>query len=45
MDGVLVDSEPLICKAALLMFEEKGLKVFESDFLPFVGKGEDMYIA
>ena len=44
MDGVLVDSEPFICKAAVAMFNELGHKVQESDFLPFVGAGEDRYL-
>jgi HAD superfamily hydrolase (TIGR01509 family) len=44
MDGVLVDSEPLINAAAIAMFKEKGLKVQPTDFLPFVGAGEDRYI-
>ena len=44
MDGVLVDSEKFICKAACLMFEEIGLSVKPDDFLPFVGTGEDRYI-
>jgi HAD superfamily hydrolase (TIGR01509 family) len=44
MDGVLVDSEPFICKAAIAMFREHGLEVKESDFLPFVGTGENRYI-
>ncbi len=44
MDGVLVDSEEFICKAACLMFEELGLKVAPEDFLPFVGTGENRYI-
>lgn len=44
MDGVLVDSEPFICKAAVLMFEELGLKVTPDDFIPFVGTGENRYI-
>jgi len=44
MDGVLVDSEKFICKAACLMFEEIGLHVKPDDFLPFVGTGEDRYI-
>jgi HAD superfamily hydrolase (TIGR01509 family) len=44
MDGVLVDSEPLINAAAIAMFEEKGLIVQPDDFLPFVGAGEDRYI-
>jgi len=44
MDGVLVDSEPLINAAAVAMFKEKGLVVQPNDFLPFVGAGEDRYI-
>jgi HAD superfamily hydrolase (TIGR01509 family) len=44
MDGVLVDSEPLIKAAAVAMFREKGLVVQPEDFLPFVGAGEDRYI-
>jgi HAD superfamily hydrolase (TIGR01509 family) len=44
MDGVLVDSEPLINAAAIAMFKEKGLTVQPDDFLPFVGAGEDRYI-
>src|SRR5512144_1374827 len=44
MDGVLVDSEPLINAAAIAMFREKGLVVQPGDFLPFVGAGEDRYI-
>jgi HAD superfamily hydrolase (TIGR01509 family) len=44
MDGVLVDSEPFICKAAIMMFSEIGLKVSPDDFRPFVGTGENRYI-
>ncbi|MDO8683188.1 MAG: HAD-IA family hydrolase [Armatimonadota bacterium] len=44
MDGVLVDSEEFICKAAMRMFEEHGLYVKPEDFLPFVGAGENRYI-
>ena len=44
MDGVLVDSEPFICKSAVLMFGEMGLKVSPEDFIPFVGMGENRYI-
>ena len=44
MDGVLVDSEEYICKAAMMMFEEKGLTVMPEDFLPFVGAGENRYL-
>lgn len=44
MDGVLVNSEPLINAAAIAMFKEKGLAVQPEDFLPFIGAGEDRYI-
>jgi len=44
MDGVLVDSEDFICKAAILMFEEKGLKVCKEDFKPFTGMGENRFL-
>lgn len=44
MDGVLVDSEPFICKAAIMMFNELGVKVKPEDFHPFVGMGENRYI-
>jgi beta-phosphoglucomutase len=44
MDGVLVDSEEFIAKAAMMMFAERGLKVKAEDFAPFVGMGENRYI-
>ena len=44
MDGVLVDSEPFICKAAMMMFAERGLEVQPQDFHPFIGTGEDRFI-
>jgi len=44
MDGVLVDSERIICEAAVRMFAERGLAVRPEDFLPFVGAGEDRYL-
>jgi HAD superfamily hydrolase (TIGR01509 family) len=44
MDGVLTDSEPLICAAAVAMFKEKGLEVQPEDFRSFVGTGENRYI-
>jgi len=44
MDGVLVDSEEFICKAAVLMFKEKGVIVKEKDFMPFIGMGENRYL-
>ena len=44
MDGVLTDSEPLICTAALAMFKEFGLVAQAADFLPFIGTGENRYL-
>jgi beta-phosphoglucomutase len=44
MDGVLTDSEPLICAAAMAMFKEAGVTVKPEDFHPFVGTGENRYI-
>jgi beta-phosphoglucomutase len=44
MDGVLVNSEEFINKAACMMFEENGLKVRPEDFVPFIGTGENRYI-
>jgi HAD superfamily hydrolase (TIGR01509 family) len=45
MDGVLCDSEPFICEAAMRMFVERhGLQVRPEDFLPFIGAGEDRYL-
>lgn len=44
MDGVLADSEPLICAAACEMFRERGVIVRPEDFHPFVGAGENRYI-
>ncbi len=44
MDGVLVDSEVYIRRAAVLMFQEKGYQVAPEDFLPFTGMGEDRYL-
>jgi HAD superfamily hydrolase (TIGR01509 family) len=44
MDGVLVDSEAFICRAAVKMFGELGTEVTPEDFLPFTGMGENRYI-
>ena len=44
MDGVLVDSEEYICRAAIAMFAEHGIDAQPEDFLPFVGTGEDRYL-
>ena len=44
MDGVLVDSEAWICRAACQMFAELGQAVRPEDFVPFVGTGENRYL-
>ncbi len=44
MDGVLTDSEPVICASAIKMFGEKGVTAAEEDFIPFIGTGENRYI-
>lgn len=44
MDGVLVDSESFMSKAAIMMFSELGVKVLPDDFHPFVGMGENKYL-
>lgn len=44
MDGVLLDSEEFMCKAAIRMFREKGVTVSKEDFSPFVGMGENRYL-
>ncbi len=44
VDGVLVLSEPFIAEAAIALFQEKGARVDEDDFRPFIGAGEDRYI-
>ena len=44
MDGVLVDSEPVINAAAIAGLAEFGVQAVPDDFLPFVGAGEDRYI-
>src|SRR5512138_2829827 len=44
MDGVLIDSEAFICKAAIEMFREYGITAAEEDFKPFVGTGENKYL-
>jgi beta-phosphoglucomutase len=45
MDGVLCDSEPFICEAAVRMFvRNHGIAVCAQDFVPFVGTGENRYL-
>lgn len=45
MDGVLVDSEEYIFEATKMMFAEHGIVVKREDAFPFVGTGENNYIA
>jgi HAD superfamily hydrolase (TIGR01509 family) len=44
MDGVLVDSEPVINAAAIRALAEFGVQARPEDFAPFVGAGEDRYV-
>lgn len=44
MDGVLVESEAYMCRAAVNMFHELGVRVNEEDFRPFTGTGENRYL-
>jgi len=44
MDGVLVDSEPVITAAAIAGLSEYGVKATPEDFIPFVGAGEDRFV-
>ena len=44
MDGVLVDSEPVILEASIRGLKEYGVNARHDDFKPFVGAGEDKFI-
>ncbi len=44
MDGVLVDSEPIINAAAIRALAEFGIQARPEDFVPFVGAGENRYV-
>ena len=44
MDGVLIDSEELMTKAGMLALKDYGIEAKPEDFVPFVGRGEDLYI-
>ena len=44
MDGVLIDSEKLMTKAGMLALKDYGIDASPEDFIPFVGRGEDLYI-
>lgn len=45
MDGVLVDSEPILREAVSRFFADKGIKVESADLQPFLGTGEDHVLA
>jgi cytidine deaminase len=44
MDGVLIDSEPIILHAAMSYFKEIGVPVKAEDFEPFIGAGDRRYL-
>ncbi len=44
MDGVLVDSEPIIRAAAIRALAEFGVTAADEDFEPFVGAGENRFV-
>lgn len=44
MDGVLIDSENLMCLSARQALEEFGVYAKPEDFLEFTGMGEDRYV-
>ena len=44
MDGVLVDTEPVIQAAAIEGLAEYGVDAKPEDFIPFIGAGEDRFI-
>ncbi|HKL56955.1 MAG TPA: cytidine deaminase [Sphaerochaeta sp.] len=44
MDGVLIDSEPLILHAAISYFASLGISVEKDDFTPFIGAGDKRFL-
>lgn len=44
MDGVLVNSEPVIMKAAEDALRSGGIKGGREDFIPYIGSGEENFI-
>lgn len=44
MDGCLADTEPIICAAATQGLAEWGVTAMPEDFIPFVGRGDDLYV-
>ncbi|MDD4449169.1 MAG: HAD-IA family hydrolase, partial [Sphaerochaeta sp.] len=44
MDGVLIDSEPVILQAALAYLSDIGITAQPEDFIPFIGTGDKRYL-
>ncbi len=44
MDGVLVDTEALICEAAIKGLKQFGVNAVPEDFIPYIGGGETRYL-
>ena len=44
MDGVLIDSEPVIMRAAAEALALGGIQAGYADFAPFIGAGEENFI-
>ncbi len=44
MDGVLIDSEPVILRAAISYFASLGVTVQKEDFTPFIGAGDRKFL-
>lgn len=44
MDGVLIDSEAVMLRAAMDALREFGIETVPADFEPFVGAGEERYL-
>jgi HAD superfamily hydrolase (TIGR01509 family) len=44
MDGVLIDSEPIIIRAALTALEEGGIVADRKEFQKYIGAGEENFI-
>ncbi len=44
MDGVLINSEQVMNKAAILALAEFGIEAYPHDFIPYMGQGENSFI-
>lgn len=44
MDGVLIDSEPVILQAAISYLSDRGVTAQPEDFIPFIGTGDRRYL-